>query len=54
MDVPKDTPDFAAEVMKACWSPLPDQRPTFSEILRRLDGMANVVLAHMQKYVYTK
>mmetsp|Transcript_10874 Transcript_10874/g.26763 ORF Transcript_10874/g.26763 Transcript_10874/m.26763 type:complete len:165 (+) Transcript_10874:3-497(+) len=38
-DLPADTPPDLASLIRACWAPVPDQRPGFEEICGALQGM---------------
>lgn len=38
-DIPSDTPDKFANLMKRCWDRNPNVRPSFKQILNELEGM---------------
>lgn len=38
-DIPQDTPPELASLIRACWAPVPDQRPTFDSVVQVLVGM---------------
>ena len=39
--LPSDTPSGYNELLQACWSGLPAQRPAFKEVLALLEEIAN-------------
>lgn len=43
MPAPLDTPPAVYQIMKDCWNIDPDARPRFSEILRRLKQIQEVL-----------
>ena len=38
---PDNCPDILFELMSECWHTLPDERPTFLQICKRLEGKGN-------------
>ena len=38
-EIPSDTPDKFANLMKRCWDRNPNVRPSFKQILNELEGM---------------
>ena len=38
-EIPKDTPEPFANLMRRCWDRNPKIRPSFKQILNELDGM---------------
>ncbi|EIE23567.1 flag-tagged protein kinase [Coccomyxa subellipsoidea C-169] len=38
-DIPGHTPPALASLIRDCWQPLPDQRPSFSDVAARLEAM---------------
>ena len=40
-DMPKDTPEPLSQLIKECWSPAYGQRPSFAEIVPRLQRLHN-------------
>jgi hypothetical protein len=38
-DMPKDTPEQLSQLIKECWSPAYGQRPSFAEIVPRLQRL---------------
>lgn len=38
-DIPAGTPPSFALLMQECWAAIPDQRPSFDEIVLRLTGI---------------
>ena len=42
-DMPKDTPEPMSQLIKECWSPAYGQRPSFAEIVPRLQRLYDVL-----------
>src|SRR5437016_5631714 len=40
-EITKDTPEFYADLMKKCWDPKPENRPSIKKINECLDGYTN-------------
>lgn len=38
-DIPGHTPPALASLIRDCWQPLPDQRPSFADVAARLEAM---------------
>lgn len=38
-NIPDYTPKALSELMRTCWAPVPQQRPTFKEVVVRLTDM---------------
>ncbi|KAI6213637.1 hypothetical protein M3Y94_00173500 [Aphelenchoides besseyi] len=49
LNIPEDTPEIIAQIMKSSWSANPEDRPTFDEIRTRLSGLLDV---NSQAYGY--
>lgn len=44
-DMPKDTPEPLSQLIKECWSPAYGQRPSFAEIVPRLQRLHDSLAA---------
>ncbi len=41
--IPEHVPAELAEIIRACWAQKPEDRPTFTEVLVRLDSAMGVI-----------
>ena len=45
-DIPPHTPPAFADLIRDCWRPVPDQRPSFTALVPRLEALYGALRQH--------